>query len=115
MTRWMLVWVTSLLTAAVQADLQYFSRIDSEEWIDPDYSIIVTGFPDASSAREAGLRVGDRVVGVQGMRVRSMAELSLLKAITPITHSVVVTVSRGGQTQDIIERGVTSPQSPIEC
>jgi regulator of sigma E protease len=65
-----------------------------------DIAPVVQGFAEESDARAAGVRLGDRVVAVNGRPVRDAVEVTDRVAIYP-GGSVDLTVVRGGATLEI--------------
>ena len=63
---------------------------------DPAREGVIAGFAEPSPAREAGLRIGDRIVAIDGEPTRTFAEVQRAIFIYP-NRRLGVTVERGGE------------------
>ena len=63
---------------------------------DPSEESVIAGFTDVSPAREAGFRVGDRIVAIDGEVMESYREVQRTVFVYP-NKRLAVTVERGGE------------------
>jgi regulator of sigma E protease len=66
----------------------------------PGEESVVAAFAEESPAREAGLRVGDRIVAVEGERLATFREVQSAIFLRP-NQRITVTVDRGGDTLEL--------------
>ena len=64
---------------------------------DPAKESVIAGFAELSPAREAGFRIGDRIVAVEGERLATFREVQSAIFLRP-NERITVTVVRGGRT-----------------
>lgn len=66
----------------------------------PVASPVIGAFAEASAARDAGLRVGDRIVAIDGDRIEGFQDVP--DRVRPYPgHTIVVSVDRAGQVLDV--------------
>ncbi|MXP09165.1 RIP metalloprotease RseP [Pseudoblastomonas halimionae] len=91
--------VTNLLVA-IAIFAAFFMLIGKPVSQDAEQESVVTAFADDSPAREAGVRLGDQVVAVDGEETGTFFEVQREIAYRPST-AITVTVRRDGQDIDI--------------
>ncbi len=78
--------------------------------------LAVTGVSAASPAAEAGLRVGDRIVSLDGQPITSWEEFSRVVDEAPIGQEFRLTIERAGKRQDVLVATRQRPQgTPISA
>ena len=74
--------------------------------------VLLASLSDASPAKEAGLRVGDVVLAVNGKRVRDPAEIKFRTATVPLGSHARFEVFRKGKTRTLEVKAIAPPEEP---
>ena len=75
--------------------------------------LVVTGLSAGSAAAEAGLRVGDRIVFLDGHPITDREEFSRAVDEAPIGQEFRLTIERAGKRQDVMVATRRRPQGPL--
>jgi len=78
--------------------------------IDPAKTNIVQKFTEESPAREAGIRVGDRIVAINGERVAQFSDIVERVALYP-NRRITIEVERGAETLQVPVRIMASQET----
>ena len=76
--------------------------------------LVVTGLSAGSPAAEAGLRVGDRIVSLDGHPITNREEFSRAVDEAPIGQEFRLTIERAGKRQDITVATRQRPQAALD-
>ncbi len=76
-------------------------------------ALVVTGLSAGSPAAEAGLRVGDRIVSLDGHPITNREEFSRAVDEAPIGQEFRLTIERAGKRQDVRVATRQRPQGPL--
>ncbi len=83
-----------LITLAIFA--AFFMTIGQPQPVDADQQLTIGEFSEESAAREAGLKVGDRIISVDGKIMEDFSDLRSAVLIYP-GRTLDITYERGGQ------------------
>ncbi|HMF36577.1 MAG TPA: trypsin-like peptidase domain-containing protein [Isosphaeraceae bacterium] len=75
--------------------------------------LVITGLTVGSPAAEAGLRVGDRIVSVDGQPITNREDFSRAVDEAPIGQEFRLTIERAGKRQDVKVATRQRPQAPF--
>jgi len=75
--------------------------------------LVVTGLSAGSPAAEADLRVGDRIVSLDGHPITNREEFSRAVDEAPIGQEFRLTIERAGKRQDVVVATRQRPQAPL--
>jgi serine protease Do len=75
--------------------------------------LVVTGLSAGSPAAEADLRVGDRIVSLDGHPITNREQFSRAVDEAPIGQEFRLTIERAGKRQDVIVATRQRPQGPL--
>jgi serine protease Do len=87
-------------------------RGESSEFVAGAIGLIVTGVSPGGPAADAGVRVGDRLVAVDGRPISSLEALSRTVEIAPIGQDFRLTVDRAGKRFERVVKSRSRPDSP---
>jgi len=79
----------------------------------PAAGLVVTGLSARSPAAEAGLRVGDRILSLDGHAITSREEFSRTVDEAPIGQEFRLTIERAGKRQEVAVATRQRPQAPL--
>lgn len=76
---------------------------------DPAGGVRVDGFKDLGNAKKSGLKVGDRIVAIDGKKVSDADEFGMLMDGKAAGETIALTVNRGGKEQEFKVKLVDAP------
>lgn len=81
---------------------------------DPAGGVRVDGFKELGNAKASGLKVGDRIVAIDGTKVTDTDEFGMLMDGRGAGETIALTVNRGGQEREIKVKLVDAPVAAAE-